>query len=88
MIREAFKIRGQLLSESADDSVEAMSARLGINKHRLTCLIRLSYLAPEIVRALLEGRHPIEMTPTRLLRLSRDLPLDWKDQRQFLGFRA
>jgi len=28
------------------------------------------------------------MTPTRLLRLSRDLPLDWKDQRQFLGFRA
>jgi hypothetical protein len=71
MIREAFKIRGQLLSESADDSVEAMSARLGINKHRLTCLIRLSYLAPEIVRALLEGRHPIELTPTRLLSLSR-----------------
>jgi hypothetical protein len=29
------------------------------------------------VRALLEGRQPIELTPTRLLRLSKDLPHDW-----------
>ena len=39
-----------------------------MNKCRLTSLIRLSYLAPDIVRALLEGRQPIELTPTRLLR--------------------
>ena len=36
-----------------------------MNKCRLTSLIRLSYLAPDIVRALLEGRQPIELTPTR-----------------------
>jgi hypothetical protein len=46
----------------------------------------LSYLAPDIVRALLEGRQPIELTPTRLLRLSKNLPHDWKEQRRFLGF--
>jgi hypothetical protein len=50
--------------------------------------MRLSYLAPDIVRALLEGRQPIELTPTRLLRLSKNLPHDWKEQRRFLGFAA
>jgi hypothetical protein len=38
------------------------------------------------VRALLEGRQPIELTPTRLLRVSKDLPHDWSEQRHFLGF--
>ena len=32
--------------------------------------------------------HPIELTPTRLLRLSKNLPHDWKEQRCFLGFAA
>jgi site-specific DNA recombinase len=59
-----------------------------MNKCRLTSLIRLSYLAPDIVRALLEGRQPIELTPTALLRLSKDLPHDWSEQRHVLGFPA
>jgi site-specific DNA recombinase len=87
LIKDAFTIRIQLLSGS-DDSIEAMSGRLGMNKCRLTSLIRLSYLAPDIVRALLGGRQPIELTPTRLLRLSKDLPHDWSEQRRVLGFAA
>jgi site-specific DNA recombinase len=87
IIGEAFAIQKQLLSGS-DASIEAMSGRLGMNKCRLTSLIRLSHLAPEIVGALLAGRHPIELTPTRLLRLSKNLPHDWKEQRRFLGFAA
>ena len=87
LIREAFAIRNQFLSGS-DDSIEAMSGRLQMNKCRLTSLIRLSHLAPEIVGALLAGRHPIELTPTRLLRLSKNLPHDWKEQRRFLDFAA
>jgi site-specific DNA recombinase len=79
MITEAFAIRNQLLSGS-DASIEAMTERLGIAKGRLTSLVRLSYLAPGIVRALLGGRQPIELTPTRLLRLSKDLPHDWSEQ--------
>ena len=87
LIKDAFAIRNQFLSGS-DDSIEAMSGRLGMNKCRLTSLIRLSYLAPDIVRALLEGRQPIELTPTRLLRLSKDLPHDWSEQRHVLDFAA
>jgi hypothetical protein len=87
LIKEAFAIRNQLLSGS-DASIEAMSERLGIGKGRLTSLVRLSYLAPGIVRALLAGHQPFELTPTRLLRLSKNLPHDWKEQRRFLGLTA
>jgi hypothetical protein len=84
LINEAFAIRNQLLSGS-DDSIEAMSAPIGVNEFRLTSLVRLSYLSPGIIRAFLAGRHPTELTPTRLLRLSKDLPHDWQEQRHFLG---
>ena len=57
-----------------------------MNKARLTSLVHLSYLAPDIVRSILEGRQPLELSPTRLLRLSKDLPHEWSDQRRFLGF--
>ncbi len=73
---------------TSDDSIEAMSGRFGMNKCRLTSLIQLSYLAPDIVRALLEGHQPIELTPTRLLRLSKDLLHDWSEQRHVLDFAA
>jgi hypothetical protein len=56
-------------------------------KARSSWLVRLSYLAPGIIRALLAGRHPIELTSTRLLRLSKDLPHGWQEQRHFLGHR-
>jgi site-specific DNA recombinase len=54
LIKEAFSIRNQLLTGS-DDSIEAMSARLGMNKFRLTSLVRLSYLAPRPVRRSRDG---------------------------------
>ena len=69
-----------------DNSVEAMIERLGIARGRLSSLVRLSYLAPDIVQAILAGRQPVELTPTRLLKLSQNLPHNWKEQRSFLGF--
>jgi site-specific DNA recombinase len=63
-----------------------MTERLGIGKGHVTSLVRLSYLAPDIVHALLEDRQPIELTPTRLVALSRNLPHHWQEQRRLLGF--
>ena len=34
----------------------------------------------------LAGRQPVELTSTRLVKLCKDLPHDWRTQRQFLGF--
>ena len=52
------------------------------------CKISLTYLGPEIVRALLADSQSNALTPSRLLRLSKNLPHDWKEQRCFLGFAA
>jgi hypothetical protein len=66
--------------------IDAMASRLGVRRDYVAVLGRLSYLSPEIVRAILVGRQPIELTPTRLAMLSRNLPHDWQQQRRLLGF--
>ncbi len=48
-------------------------------------LFRLTLLAPDITKAILEGRHPPELTGVRLMRDTR-FPLDWEEQRRVLGF--
>lgn len=48
-------------------------------------LARLAFLAPDIVTAILEGRQPRSLTPRPLLKYA-SVPLDWKSQRQALGF--
>ena len=47
-------------------------------------LVRLNYLAPDIVTAILDGSQPRGLTRKRLLQF--DLPIDWKLQRSLLGF--
>jgi hypothetical protein len=48
-------------------------------------LARLKYLAPDIVTAILDGRHPVQLTARRLLRATH-IPITWDDQRVSLGF--
>jgi DNA invertase Pin-like site-specific DNA recombinase len=48
-------------------------------------ILPLAFLAPDIVTAILNGEQPVDLTPQKLKRL-RDLPLDWQEQRQILGF--
>ena len=48
-------------------------------------LVRLSYLAPDITEAILDGRQPRNLTADKLLAHSR-LPLGWHEQRTVLGF--
>ena len=50
-----------------------------------TRLFRLTLLAPDIVNAILSGRHPPDLTARKLMDDSR-LPLDWNEQRQSLSF--
>jgi hypothetical protein len=38
------------------------------------------------VRTIIDGRQPIDLTRTRLLHFSKDLPHDWHEQRRFLAF--
>jgi hypothetical protein len=85
LIARAIATRNLLLA-GRDDSIDAMASRLGVRRDYVAVLVRLSYLSPEIVRAILAGQQPIELTPTRLVMLSRNLPHDWREQRRLLGF--
>ena len=63
----------------------ALAQREGVSRSYFTRLVRLSYLAPDLIQAILEGRQPRDLTAQKLLEHSR-LPLAWHDQRAALGF--
>jgi site-specific DNA recombinase len=50
----------------------------------VSSLIRLAYLAPDITRAIVNGTQPAQLTLADLM--SRDIPLDWAEQRRSFGF--
>ena len=62
----------------------ALAKREGVSPS-FTRLVRLSYLAPDIAQAILDGRQPRDLTADKLLARSR-LPLAWHKQRAVLGF--
>ena len=55
------------------------------SKRHLWQLLRLNWLAPDIVTAIVEGRQPPSLTGRRLLRAA-DVPLSWEEQRRSFGF--
>jgi len=63
----------------------AVAKREGVTPSYFTRIVRLSYLAPDIIQAILDGRQPRDLTADKLVAHSR-LPLAWHDQRTALGF--
>lgn len=55
------------------------------SKRHLWQLLRVSWLAPDIIVAITEGRQPPTLTGRRLLRAT-DVPLSWDEQRRYFGF--
>ena len=62
----------------------ALAKREGVSPSYFTRLVRLSYLAPDITEAILDGRQPRDLNADKLLAHSR-LPLGWPEQRTLLG---
>lgn len=70
---------------AARDQLEAMEPDAPRNLRReLSRVARASYLAPDIVTAILEGRQPTTLRSRKVER--GELPLCWNAQRQLLGF--
>ncbi len=68
--------RGRTMAELA---IEA-----GVGGSYFTRILRLSFLAPEIVKTILRDRHPLELTAKRLAGDTR-LPMAWEEQRARFG---
>ncbi len=68
----------QLLSGEAV-SVGSIATAEGLNAYYASRLLRVAFLAPDLKRAILEGRQPAAMNLQAIM--TRDLPLAWDAQR-------
>ena len=57
----------------------------GFDRTYVTRVLCLAFLAPEITKAILEGRQPTELTAKRLISSALKIPLLWADQPVFPG---
>ena len=83
LVAKAFAARTAVEAEPVDP--KDLANTLGQDKDYFARLVRLGYLAPDIISAILDGRQPAALTRQRLARVSK-LPMDWAEQRQLLGF--
>ncbi|MEO0522742.1 MAG: hypothetical protein AAFU82_07835 [Pseudomonadota bacterium] len=66
-------------------SLQQITEREGLRSGSVSRIVPLVWLAPDIATAILEGRQPLYLNSKSLRSLS-ELPLDWEEQRQILGF--
>ena len=72
------------LTKDAGTSTESIAQREGCSARKVNMTMSLAFLAPDLVKAALEGRLPHRMGVSRLV----DLPAEWSRQRQMLGLPA
>jgi site-specific DNA recombinase len=82
LLVRAHVIRARLLQDPSLPLKE-IATEQGISSSYVTRLLRLAFLAPDIVSAILNGRHSPQLTANRLMDDTR-LPLDWVAQRELL----
>jgi len=83
LIAKAWALREALVSSDAP-TFTAFAEGHGVSQSYATRLLRMAWLAPDIVEAILDGHQPPGLTATGLMRDTR-LPTDWQEQRQAFG---
>ncbi|MFO1240582.1 MAG: recombinase family protein [Sphingomonadaceae bacterium] len=74
----------QAVLQSPDRPLDAIASSLGVGEARLKRMIRISYLAPSIVEAIVDGTQPNDLTVARLNTIT-NLPLAWNAQKALFG---
>ena len=83
LLGDALQAR-ELILASPELSIHQIAKSEGRCRKQLTKLVRLSWLSPNIVEAIVDGRAPSRLTRKRLL--DADFPLSWAAQEEMLGF--
>ncbi len=82
-------VRSRMWNESLDSDrvscVSALSRKLRLDNSFVTRMLKLTFLAPDITVAILNGEEPDGLSLSKLLK---PLPDDWDEQREVLGFRG
>ncbi|MFG1351361.1 recombinase family protein [Xanthobacter autotrophicus] len=84
LIARAQKFR-DLILQGDGASITDLAAASSVTPSYFTRVVRLGFLAPEVIAAILDGRQPIELSALKLSLAS--LPKDWSEQHRELGFR-
>jgi site-specific DNA recombinase len=84
LLVRAQKIGSRVFADNAP-TLDTIAREEGLNPSYTTRLLRLKFLAPDIVAAIAAGRQPAALTANKLMADTR-LPLEWGDQRKALGF--
>jgi site-specific DNA recombinase len=82
-LRDAHRWLDELLSDPRQ-TLESIASREGKSERSIRMTLSLAFLAPEIVKAAVEGRLPRGFGLKRLV----DLPMAWPDQWRALGLQA
>jgi len=82
LVAEAIELCDLVLAEP-DKPLAAIATELGKCRKRMTRLLPIAWLAPDIVQAIVDGTQPSTLTHRRLMAI--DLPSRWEDQRAALG---
>ena len=83
LLAESRAVMAQIAT-NPDKSVPTLAAEQGRCRVRMMKVAKLVCLDPYIVTAIVEGRQPLNLSPSKLL--AADLPLAWPEQRRVLGF--
>ena len=73
----------RMLYEGKFSSIEDLSDAEKINPSYVSRVLRLSYLSPKIVEAILDGKGPARLTMKDLME---PFPMDWQKQATHFGF--
>ncbi|MBT5880480.1 MAG: recombinase family protein, partial [Rhodospirillaceae bacterium] len=86
LLGQAHRFRQMMLSSQGQTMTE-IAAEAGVSGSYYTRILRLGFLAPDVVETILRNDHPLDLTAKKLAANSR-LPIGWQDQRDSLGINA
>ena len=75
----------ELVSTGAGVTITELAIQVGVSRSYFSRIFRLSFLAPEITKAIIQGHQPSELSAIKLMGAGRFACI-WSDQRRQLGF--
>ncbi len=83
LLGQAYRFQSILLA-SRGKTMDEVAADAGFSRSHFRRVLCVSFLAPDIVQAILRDRHPVELNAQQLSK-NTVLPLAWDEQRKLLG---
>ena len=85
IIARAHDIQARLI-QNTELTVHDIAREERVSADYIYSLLRLPWLAPDIITAIVNGKNPPQLTAKKLMRLTPQIPVDWAEQRKLLGF--